>query len=365
MSVTSIFLILISGLGVLHGFLISLYFLIANKGLAVSNRLLSFLFLVLSFRIGKSIILKFADHIHLELIFIGLASLLLIGPIFYFYSKSLLNKSFTLKWNSLLHFIPFLPALLFATLVNPTLIKQTPTWVFVAMFCLYYGHYFFYLCQVFLYLRRAKQSQGSTVTIEWLNIMLYALAAIWLVYVLNLVEEKVPYLIGPILYSVIVYTGTFLAIKRGYINQITHQKYTSTPVSEEETNRIFLKLKKLLEEDQVYKDVNSNLSMLSQQLNISTQKLSMVINVKFKANFNSIINDYRIKHSCTLFKDREFQNYTIAFIAFESGFASVSSFNTAFKKVTGQTPSGYRKMLNQTNSTSIQPIPVEVNGNVD
>lgn len=356
MPVTNLFLILISGLGVLHGFLISLYFLVSKKGVAVSNRLLSFLFLVLSFRIGKSIILKFADHIHLELIFLGLASLLLIGPLFYFYTKSLLNKSFSLKRNSLLHFLPFLPALLLAIMVNPTFIKQTPTWVFIIMFCLYYGHYFFYLCKVYLYLQRAKQSQGGTVTIEWLYILLYALAAIWLVYVFNLVEEKVPYLVGPILYSIIVYVGTFLAIKRGYINQITHQKYTSTPVSEDETNRIFIKLKKLLEEDQVYKNVNANLSMLSQQLNISTQKLSMIINVMFKANFNSLINDYRIRHSCTLFQDRGFQNYTIAFIAFESGFSSVSSFNTAFKKVTGQTPSSYRKLLDQTNSASFQTL---------
>ncbi len=356
MSVTNIFLILISGLGVLHGFLISIYFLLSKKGLAVSNRLLSFLCFVLSFRVGKSIILEFADHIHLQLIFIGLASLLLIGPLFYFYAKSLLDKSFSLKRTSLIHFIPFLPALLFAIIINPTFIRQTPLWVFITMFCLYYGHYLFYLCKVYLYLKKAKQSQESAVTIEWLHILLYALTAIWIVYVLNLVEDKIPYLIGPILYSVIVYAVTFMAIKKVYINQITHQKYTSTPVSEDETNRIFMKLQKLLEEDQVFKNVNSNLSTLSKQLNISTQKLSMVINVKYKANFSSLINDYRIMHSCTLFKDREFQNYTIAFIAFESGFSSVSSFNTAFKKVTGQTPSSYRKMVDQTNSTSFQPL---------
>jgi AraC-like DNA-binding protein len=353
MSVTNIFLILISGLGVLHGFLVSIYLLVSNKGLAVSNRLLSFLCFVLSFRVGKSIILEFADHIHLQLIFIGLASLLLIGPFFYFYTKSLLDKSFSLKRSNLLHLIPFLLALLFALMTNQTFVKQTPTWVFITMFCLYYGHYLFYLFKVYLYLTREKQSQGGTVTIEWLYILLYALAAIWIVYVLNLVEENVPYLIGPILYSIIAYAVTFMAIKKGYIKQVTHLKYTSTPLSEDETNRIFTKLKKLLEEEQVFKNVNSNLSTLSKQLNISTQKLSMVINVNYKANYNSFINDYRIRHSCSLLQDREFQNYTIAFIAFESGFSSVSSFNTAFKKVTGQTPSSYRKTLDQTNSTSL------------
>ena len=356
MSVTNIFLILISGLGVLHGFLISIYFLISDKDSSISNRLLSFLLFVLSFRVGKSIILQFADHIHLELIFIGLATLLLIGPLFYFYTKSLLDKSFSLKGTGLLHFIPFVPALVFAIMINPIFIKQTPIWVFITMFCLYYGHYFFYLCKVYFYLKKAKQSQGSAVAIQWLSILLYALAAIWIVYVLNLIEDKVPYLIGPILYSIIAYAVTFIAIKKGYIYQMAHQKYTSTPVSEDETKRIYIKLKKLLEEDQVYKNVNLNLGTLSQQLNISTQKLSMVINVMFKANFNSIINEYRIRHSCTLFGIKEFQNYTIAFIAFESGFSSVSSFNMAFKKVTGQTPSQYRKTLEPTDTTVVGPF---------
>jgi AraC-like DNA-binding protein len=354
MPVTNIFLILISGLGVLHGFLISLYFLVSDRGLAVSNRLLSFLFFVLSFRIGKSIILEFADHIRLELIFTGLASLLLIGPLFYFYVRSLLDKSFKIERKSVLHFIPFLPAFLFAITINPTFIRQTPTWLFITMFCIYYGHYLSYLCSAYIYLNRAKKSGGRTVIINWLYLLLYALAAIWIVYVLNLVEDEVPYLIGPILYSIIVYAGTFMAIKNGYTNQITPPKYKTTPLSEDETNHIFVKLKKLLEEDQVYKNENSSLSTLSQQLNISTQKLSMVINIKFKANFSSFINDYRIKHACMLFSQREFQNYTIAFIAFESGFSSVSSFNTAFKKVTGQTPSAYRRMHEQLDHTSSQ-----------
>jgi AraC-like DNA-binding protein len=38
-----------------------------------------------------------------------------------------------------------------------------------------------------------------------------------------------------------------------------------------------------------------------------------------------------------------FRDYTIAAIAFEVGFNSLTSFNTAFKKETQKTPSTYRK----------------------
>jgi AraC-like DNA-binding protein len=37
--------------------------------------------------------------------------------------------------------------------------------------------------------------------------------------------------------------------------------------------------------------------------------------------------------------------YTISSIAFDTGFSSLSSFNSAFKKFEGATPSAYRKGL--------------------
>ena len=77
-------------------------------------------------------------------------------------------------------------------------------------------------------------------------------------------------------------------------------------------------------------------------LNLSTQVLSMVINQKSGQNFNSFINTFRIAEATRLFGEEKYKHLTIAAIAFEVGFNSISSFNAAFKKQTGKTPLAYR-----------------------
>lgn len=79
MTTIHISLILISGLGVLHGVFLAIYLWTYNKGNSLSNKILSLLLLALSFRIGKSVFLEFANHLHIKMIFVGLAVMMVIG----------------------------------------------------------------------------------------------------------------------------------------------------------------------------------------------------------------------------------------------------------------------------------------------
>ncbi len=58
--------------------------------------------------------------------------------------------------------------------------------------------------------------------------------------------------------------------------------------------------------------------------------------------FISFLNEYRITHACKLIFEEQ-QN--ISSIAMECGFNNLSNFNRAFRKVTGQSPSGYRRRM--------------------
>jgi YesN/AraC family two-component response regulator len=171
------------------------------------------------------------------------------------------------------------------------------------------------------------------------------LLVIWAAYVLNLFDEFIPYITGPILYSIVAYGLSFVIFQRGYIQKIDHSKYKTTPISEEQRDLVYQRALNLIVDEQQYKNSEISLKSLSESLKISTQILSLTINKKSNKNFNQLINTFRINKSMELFKQKEYANLTIASVAYEVGFNSISSFNTAFKKQTGLTPQTFKNKV--------------------
>jgi AraC-like DNA-binding protein len=60
------------------------------------------------------------------------------------------------------------------------------------------------------------------------------------------------------------------------------------------------------------------------------------------ANFNRLVNHYRIEHAKRMLSSSEFADRSILAIALDSGFGSIGPFNRAFKGLTGMTPSEFR-----------------------
>ena len=82
-------------------------------------------------------------------------------------------------------------------------------------------------------------------------------------------------------------------------------------------------------------------------LSISRTYLSQIVNEAFDMNFTAYINKRRINHSIQMLSDAINNKYSIAGIAEISGFNSISSFNTFFKKHTGLTPSTFRELAQE------------------
>ena len=81
---------------------------------------------------------------------------------------------------------------------------------------------------------------------------------------------------------------------------------------------------------------------LSEEQSISVSVLSKIINNYSSYNFSDYINSLRIEQAKKLLNNANFASYTIVAIGLESGFNSKSTFYSAFKKFTSQTPSEYR-----------------------
>jgi len=346
MSSGEIFLIVVSGLGVIHGLFLAVFLWSYSKGNPTSNNILSLLLMVLSFRVGKSVFLEFSAHLDVKFIFIGLGTLMAIGPLFYLFNISLANKAFRLNIESLTHFIPSACGIAIGLWLNEELLNSLPLLFFVVLFLSYYSHYLVYLIISLTYVtRRFKAGDISNEAYTFSRLLFYGLLVIWIAYVLNLFDDEIPYVIGPVLYSVVAYVISFIVIQKGYIQKTDYSKYKTTPISDDQMNQIFEKVNRLVVSDKQYRNESLTLKGLSESINVSTQILSLVINQKSEMNFNSFINHFRVEEALTLFNEESYQNRTIASIALDVGFSSISSFNTSFKKETGKTPLAYRKHL--------------------
>lgn len=78
--------------------------------------------------------------------------------------------------------------------------------------------------------------------------------------------------------------------------------------------------------------------------------VSQVINEKYHCNFNTLLNEYRIREACKRMNDvQTYDHLTIDAIAASVGIKARSSFIMAFKKFTGMTPSAYQKIAKEKN----------------
>lgn len=345
MPTADIILIILSGLGVVHGLFLAVFLWTYPKGNALANKLLGLLLIVLSFRIGKSVFLEFTENLDVKFIFTGLGSIFALGPLFYLFVMSCSRKDFKLRPVHGLHFILLPIAIGFGLRIEESHLTTLPMAFFVSAFVAYYLHFLIYLAISYYYALKQRKEGLDADIFQFLRLLFFGLLIIWVVYVLNLFDEQVPYIIGPVLYSIVAYTISFIVIRKGYMQKISHAKYQTTALSDEQCEELYSKVMHLMNEQAFYRQADLTLKLLSDRLKVSTQVLSMVINKSSQRNFNSFINNFRIMEATNMLGDEKYGNHTIAAIAYDVGFNSISSFNTAFKKQTGKTPLTYRKEI--------------------
>ncbi|WP_202797930.1 helix-turn-helix domain-containing protein [Ochrovirga pacifica] len=105
------------------------------------------------------------------------------------------------------------------------------------------------------------------------------------------------------------------------------------------------KLKNYMQKDSPFLNPSLTIQNVSDAIEIPVRELSLLINHKLNQHFYDFVNSYRINYAKNLLSDTTQKKRTILEILYDSGFNSKSSFNTAFKKETGTTPSLYRKNL--------------------
>ncbi len=125
-------------------------------------------------------------------------------------------------------------------------------------------------------------------------------------------------------------------------------KYQNSRLTEEDTKALYSAILKVMENsDEIYK-LGFNVDGLSELVHSRPRYVSQAINQEYGSNFNSLLNEYRIKEACRrLGGNPDYANMTIEGIAESVGFKSRTSFGTLFKSVTGLSPSAYQKIAHE------------------
>ncbi|MBN2443465.1 MAG: substrate-binding domain-containing protein [Spirochaetales bacterium] len=117
-------------------------------------------------------------------------------------------------------------------------------------------------------------------------------------------------------------------------------KYFQYP--QEESKEYFRRLLLFMDKEKPYVDEELSLPMLAEQLDISRNYLSYIINKFSGVNFYDFINSYRIERAKYYLKKEAKEKINMLKITYDSGFKSKSTFYKTFKKYTNVTPTEFR-----------------------
>lgn len=146
--------------------------------------------------------------------------------------------------------------------------------------------------------------------------------------------------------AVTIYITSFGVIRQsGFFKQASldeQLKYKTSSLTGDQHKKTLEKLKEIMENERPFLRSDFSLPDLAKQVGTTVHILSQVINEGLGINFFEMTAQYRVEEAKRLLK--EHRNIKVEEIAEQVGYNSKSSLNTAFKKITGMTPSEFRQV---------------------
>lgn len=124
------------------------------------------------------------------------------------------------------------------------------------------------------------------------------------------------------------------------------KKSKQSQLKEKDLERYWTQLIKIMEEEKLFLTNTLSSTDIALKLNIPRQYLSQILRDCGSCNFYDFVNSYRIREFKRLLLLGEHKKYTLLSLSYSIGFNSKTTFNTAFKKDTGVSPSQYISSLN-------------------
>ena len=286
-------------------------------------------------------------------------------PLFYFYVCHCFSSDFKLKKKHLAHLFPFIAFQFLFLMIwivkgDPYILEnlyKPDTFLFNTAFAVDMTVKVQYLFYNYLMIRSLVQleknrnlpQQGTSpleIDIRWLRFIVYGYALASFigiaVFISTLIKSSATDAIN--LVSISYFFVFFFVL---FYNTITNKLYTEEvkPKPEVVPNTDMHLLMKRIEElvagKQMYLEPELTLQQIATSLNEKERNISQVINTIQHRNLNDYLNSLRINHACQLLKADK--DKPVFQVMYESGYSTKGTFNLAFKKIVGKTPTQFRE----------------------
>jgi AraC-like DNA-binding protein len=307
------------------------------------------------------------------------ASIFLHGPFFWFYTLALTNPTFRFQKKHSLHLIPFVVSFLFlvqGAIYEGSISFNMRKWIIVIKMLSLLIYNVFVIAQ----LRKHRVSIQNIFSnteekqLNWLYFLCWGILIIWSISSLSLIAGVFTNISTPayinrfpnLAVCVFIYLMGYFGVRQNSIF-VKHEiekyslstnveqlepkqpeafqqdeKYKKSGLNKAKSDSIWQDLLKCMESQQPYLNPDISLFNLAELIHVLPNHLSQVINEKENQNFFDYVNGYRIKAVKTQILTGKLKEHTLLGIALDCGFNSKASFNRAFKKYTGLTPTEFK-----------------------
>ena len=334
-----------------------------------ANRILSIFVLLISLVLFSRLV--YVDGVEIwkeypHLFLIPDIPMFLYGPLFYLYVRRLIGSGKLEGWRLWAHFIPAaLHCCVLGFYLMDTKVEymqrlatgnliELPFAVWASLL-----HMAIYLSWGFVLYQKNKQKEARQqrfkIGQKYLNSFFIMVGICWLTWFYAVLSEDIStlptvsffnYNIAWVAFSFASFFLAYFAMSNpeAFKNDPTDRKYEGSLLTDSALDLLEKKLIGIMANNKPHLDPQLSQQQLADQMGIPPKDLSRLINERFGQHFSDFVNSHRVTEFKRLAALPEKENFTLLALAYEAGFNSKTTFNTAFKKLTGTTPAQFKKI---------------------
>lgn len=328
-----------AALGAFNGLALAAYLLLRRPA-TPAQRWLAVLILVISIRTGKSVLFYFYPEIPRPILQVGLTACFLIGPCLLGFVRAWADPvgdrtRMDGRWVAGLLAVAVGYGLIFPYASHPEMWGR-PLWGLIS-----YGWLAWMLLALGVYLR-AVRAEGAPVAGDGLGrghvaAVIAGVAVVWLAYY---TAGLTSYIVGALSFSLVLYLGGIVLLARRKA-RVAAEPYQDRKITPDQAQADLQSLHRLMTEEALYTDARLSLARVARRLNMPPARLSQLLNDNHKTAFKPYLMQLRVEAAKRLLCAPD--PLGMEQVAEASGFLSMSTFYSSFKKVEGMTPAAWRQ----------------------